>query len=59
MKVEQAPAKFQPITITIESEQDYIELIDALQVIVSINAQFRYTNTVRKLLTNLKALQEQ
>ena len=59
MKVEQAPAKFQPITITIESDQDYIELIDALQDIVSVKAQFSYTNTVRTLLTSLKALQEQ
>jgi hypothetical protein len=59
MKVEQAPAKFQPITITIESEQDYIELIDALQDIVSVKAQFSYTNTVRTLLNSLKSLQEQ
>jgi hypothetical protein len=59
MKVEQAPAKFQPITIMIESEQDYIELIDALQDIVSVKAQFSYTNTVRTLLNSLKALQEQ
>jgi hypothetical protein len=58
MKVEQAPAKFQPITITIESEQDYIKLIDALQDIVSVKAQFGYTNTVRTLLNSLKALQE-
>ena len=56
MKVEQAPAKFQPITVTLESYSEYMDLKDALQHLASIKAQFNYTNTVRSLLKNLESL---
>ena len=58
MKVEQAPAKFQPITITIETHDEFMDLKDALQHLASIKAQFNYTNTVRTLLKTLETVEQ-
>lgn len=58
MKVEQIPETFRPITITLETHDEFMEFKDALQHLSSIKAQFNYTNTVRTLLKTLETMEQ-
>jgi hypothetical protein len=57
MKVEQIPETFRPITITLETHDEFMDLKDALQHLASIKAQFNYTNTIRSLLKTLETVE--